>query len=48
MLEAKAKDQGQGRKRSTKKKKGFQKFFQAISNLLVYPEFLGRPKPQIT
>ena len=38
MLEAK--DQGQRRKRSPKKKKVFKIFFQAISNLLAYPEFL--------
>ena len=41
MLEAKAKDQGHRRKRSPKKKKkGFQNFFQVISNSLAYPEFL--------
>ena len=39
MLEAKVKDQGQGRKCSPKKKV-FKKFFQAISNSLAYPEFL--------
>ena len=39
MLEAKAKDQGLRRKRSPKKKV-FKIFFQAISNLLAYPEFL--------
>ena len=37
MLEAK--DQGHKRKRSPKKKV-FKNFFQAISNLLAYPEFL--------
>ena len=41
MLEAKAKDQVHKRKRSPKKKKKvFKNFFQAISNLLAYPEFL--------
>ena len=42
MLEAKAKDQGHSCKRSPKKKKkGLHKnFFQTISNLLAYPEFL--------
>ena len=39
MLEAKAKVQGHRRKRSPKKK-GLQNFFQTISNLLAYPEFL--------
>ena len=40
MLEAKAKDQGHRRKCS-KKKKVFKNFFQAISNSLAYPEFIG-------
>ena len=39
MLEAKAKDQGHRRKRSPKKRSS-KIFFQAISNLLAYPEFL--------
>ena len=39
MLEAKAKNQGHRRKRSPKKKV-FKNFFQVISNLLAYPEFL--------
>ena len=40
MLETKAKDQGHRRKRSSKKKKVFKFFFQTISNLLAYPDFL--------
>ena len=40
MLVAKAKDQGHRRKRSPPKKKVFKIFFQTISNLLAYPEFL--------
>ena len=40
MLEAKAKDQGHRRKCSPKKKV-FKIFFQAITNSLAYPEFLG-------
>ena len=40
MLEAKTKDQGHRRKRSPKKKRSSNIFFQAISNSLAYPEFL--------
>ena len=47
MLEAKAKDQGHRRKCSLKKKKVFKNFFQAISNLLAYPEFLIGVSPAL-
>ena len=51
MLEAKAKDQGHRRKCSPKKKKKkkevFKNFFQAISNLLAYPEFLFGVSPAL-
>ena len=40
MLEAKAKDRGHRRKRSSTKKKVFKNIFQAISNSLAYPKFL--------
>ena len=47
MLEAKAKDQGHRRKCSPKKKKVFKNFFQTISNLLAYPEFLIGVSPAL-
>ena len=46
MLEAKAKNQGQRRKCS-QKKKVFKIFFQALSNSLAYPEFLIGVSPAL-